>query len=782
VIERSQTPSNASALNTQHLGTVRFCAPSALNWTVPNRLAAATSPYLLQHADNPVDWFPWGDEAFELAKRLDKPVFVSVGYSSCHWCHVMAHESFEDQGVASVLNQEFVCVKVDREERPDIDEACMTALQLMSGRGGWPMSIFMTPDRKPFLTGTYWPREDRGGHPGFLSICSQVGAAWTTKRSVVEDSANQVAAALTEALSSAPPDTDANLDAAFIDKAVEALISGFDEVNGGFGGAPKFPPHTAVEFLMRYATSASKNEELQEAAIGVALMTLRSMVLGGIHDHVGGGFHRYSTDERWLLPHFEKMLVDNALMLGNLAQAAGIAGELEPTLAQLFTRAAQGIIDWLMREMTGEQGLFFSALDADSDGEEGKFYTWTAAEVTEILQHHAPVFMQAFGFQPDGNFEDEATGKKTGANIPHLEEDLSAQFEQELEMLRLERDQRVHPGLDDKALVSWNGLMIGALADSGMWPLAQNAVVAILSAEKEIGRLPHQIAKGSPSGEAFLDDYAYFVQGLLKLAMCIAFLEAHDEMPPQAIPSEALIAQAARLCREMLAKFYDEANGAFFSTSAGHEELFGRSKPAFDQPSPSANSIAIRCLIQLGEIGRARKSLEAMLGWMQRAPQATEALFTAALSLVAADSEEGEEAMPIPVEIVSEATSTAPMPAAAAVEVKLSSKELIADSTSFGSGQIIISVPDDYHLNSAKPPARWLVPTKIEVNGLKAEVSYPEAVDDRYRGVVVIPFKVELPKGESGAEFELVVSFQACTESECLSPAEKVFSAVVLRG
>jgi uncharacterized protein YyaL (SSP411 family) len=752
-----------------------------LNWIVPNRLADATSPYLIQHAENPVDWFAWGDEAFALAKRLDKPVFVSIGYSSCHWCHVMAHESFEDEAVAELLNAEYVSVKVDREERPDVDDACMMAVQLMSGRGGWPMSIFMTPDRKPFLTGTYWPKDDRGGHPGFMSICKQVAEAWKTRRQAVEESAEQVASAIEQALTSPAPESNVTLDGAFLDQAVEALVAGYDEVNGGFGGAPKFPPHTAIEFLMRYAISPAKDEELQEAAISVALFTLRSMVLGGIHDHVGGGFHRYSTDERWLLPHFEKMLVDNALMLGNLAQAAGISSELEPALSELFARAAQSLIDWLMREMTSEEGLFFSAQDADSDGEEGKYYTWTTTEVSEILQHHAPVFMQAYGFEPEGNFEDEAQGRKTGANIPHLKEDLSAQFQQELEMLRLQRDLRVHPGLDDKALVGWNGLAIGALADSGMWPLAQNAVVGVLSAEKKHGRLPHQISKGAPTGIAYLDDYAYFIQGMLKLAVCLSFLEENGELPPQAIPSEALIAQAARLCSEMIEKFYDEENGGFFATSPEHEKLFGRSKPVFDQPAPSANAIAIRCLIQLGDEARARQSLNVLAGWMQRSPQATESLLTGALSLLAGYSDEMAGAVEVPIEIVSKTPVTPPKPKPEVV-VSISGKEFVANSNSIGSGHISISVPEGYHLNSSKPPARWLVPTKVEIRGLKAEVKYPEAIDDQYRGQIVLPFEVQLPNGESGAEFELTVSYQACTDSECLAPSEKVFTAVVVRG
>ena len=750
---------------------------------MPNRLASSTSPYLLQHAENPVDWHPWGEEAFELAKQLDRPVFLSVGYSSCHWCHVMAHESFEDDGVAAILNEKFVCVKVDREERPDVDEVYMTAVQLMSGRGGWPMSIFMTPDRKPFMTGTYWPREDRQGQPGFKTICTQIAMAWETKRAQVDESANQVADALEEALTASAPQSEIKIGQELIDSAVEALVDSFDQVNGGFGTAPKFPPHTAIEFLLRYALHPAKEPEMQEGAISVALFTLRSMVLGGIHDHVGGGFHRYSTDEAWLLPHFEKMLYDNALMLGNLAQAAGIAAELEPGLSQMFARAAQGIIDWLMRGMISDQSVFFSALDADSEGEEGKFYTWTVDEINTILKHHAPVFMDAYQMQPDGNFEDEATHKKTGANILHLKEDMTPQFEQELEMLRLERETRVKPGLDDKALVGWNGLMIGALSDAGMWPLAQNAVVGILSAEKTLGQLPHQIAQGQPTGLAYLDDYAYLIQGLLKLAMCVSFLEQHNELPAQGIPSEALLAQAIRLTREMVAMFYDEENGGFFATSDQHEKLFGRTKPVFDQPTPSANAIAIRCLIQLGDEARARKSLNALTGWMARAPQATEALYTAAISLIAGFPEEPVVEAGPKIEVV-ESVAAVPAPVSApnaTVGVKISGREIVADSSSLGRGHITLEIPEGYHLNSPNPPARWLTPTKIQVRGAKAEIVYPEALEDQYRGVVEIPFAITLPSGESGVEFEMVVSFQACTDSECLAPVEKVFSGVVVR-
>jgi len=750
---------------------------------VPNRLASESSPYLKQHADNPVDWLPWGDEAFNLARELDRPVFLSVGYSSCHWCHVMAHESFEDPAIGDFLNRHFVCIKVDREERPDVDDAYMLAVQMMVGHGGWPMSVFLTADRLPFFAGTYWPKNDRDGHPGFATIITQLAQAWREKRSMIDQSASQIGEALRETAGKVVPEATLSLNQEFVDQAIASLLSEFDEKHGGFGTAPKFPPHSAIEMLLRYVTLESANVELQQAALSAALMTLRSIVLGGIHDHVGGGFHRYSTDEKWLLPHFEKMLYDNALMLGNLAQAVGICADLEPQLAETYSRAAQNLVEWLMREMTGEAGYFFSAQDADSEGEEGKFYVWTVDEVAQLLQHHAPVFMDAFQFDLAGNFNDEATGQKTGANIPHLLEDLGGQFLQELEILRLEREQRTRPGLDDKGIVAWNGLMIGALADGALWPLSQNAIISVLKVEKEVGYLPHLLNASSSQGPAFLDDYAHFTQGVIKLAICHSLMEEHGSLPEQAIPADALFGVAKRLCDEMVTKFYDEENGAFYATSLEHENLFGRTKPVFDQPIPSANSVAIRCILQMGDIDRAQKSMSALLGWMQRAPSATESLYTTAMMMIEPlDSEVEQVELETPVAVATSTPASAVTSAPKQVLITISAREIKADANGAGVAVIALEVPEGLHLNTPNPPARWLVPTKVGVEGLKANVKYPEGSGDQYVGLIEIPVEMQIPAGESGAEFELTVSFQACTDSECLAPQEKRFSGVLYRG
>lgn len=728
---------------------------------MPNRLANETSPYLLQHQNNPVDWFPWGDEAFAKAAAEDKPVFLSVGYSSCHWCHVMEHESFEDEGVAELLNRHFVSVKVDREERPDVDEAYMTAVQLTSGRGGWPMSVFLTPDRKPFFAGTYFPREDRGQHAGFVSILSQIANLWSTRRKDLVDTAQNYATALTETLTGRSPGTFDKLEAKVLDDAVRTLAADFDAERGGFGGAPKFPPHSAVEFLLAYAVQADAPAELREAALGMAAHTLEQMALGGIHDHVGGGFHRYSTDAEWLLPHFEKMLYDNALLVGNYSRAAGLLQDIEPRLSTLFLRVVEGIVHWTAREMTSPEGLFMSALDADSEGEEGKFYVWSIEEARQLA---GDALVSTYGFSPEGNFQDEATGERTGANIPHLRADTGGSFAAALDALRERRDTRVRPGLDDKVLVGWNGLMIGGLAEAGVIELAALAARGILQAERQLGRLPHQIAKGRASGDAYLDDYAYFTDGLLKLAEVCGFLEEEMESPIE--PAAFWRSEAVRLAEEMVAQFYDNERGGFFATSDRHEFLFGRTKPVFDQPTPSGNAVAIRVLSALGRHDEARLSLEALLGWMQRAPQATEALHLAAIPY----AERAQE-------------PSRPPQAATNVEVLcvMEPKEARVGADGKGTFRIRLEVPSGMHVNSPEPPARWLTPTLVKVQPLRADVRYPGAFEDRYEGTVEIPFTVELPASESGAEFEVTVTFQACTESECQLPQEKTFAGVVYR-
>lgn len=737
---------------------------------MPNRLAGASSPYLLQHAENPVDWYPWGEEAFAKARAENKPVFLSVGYSSCHWCHVMAHESFEDETVAEILNGYFVSIKVDREERPDVDEAYMTAVQLTSGRGGWPMSVFLTPDRRPFFAGTYFPKEDRGQFPGFASLLAQLARAWQTRRAEIEKGADEITAAVRKALAATPPATTQPIGAEFIWQAVANVLSDFDEQNGGFGTAPKFPPHSAIELLFAVVMHEEAPDDLREASLRAGVFTLRQMVFGGIRDHVGGGFHRYSTDAEWRLPHFEKMLYDNALILGNLSRGAALAEAFDPALSAQLSEAAFELISWLEREMAAPEGYYYSALDADTEGEEGRFYVWSVDEVRAVLGARADAFLAAYGFQDEGNFLDEATQERTGLNIPIRSDAGGTSFAEEILMLQGVREARVRPGRDEKGLVGWNGLAIGALAEAGAIGLAARVAGALLRAEAQHGRLPHQISGGVPSGEAFLEDYAAVVDGLLKVGSLLQGVEGAEEA------SQTLLQHGARLAIEMRRRFYDAENGGFFGTGEDHEELFGRTKPVFDHPIPSSNALAIRALLMIGDIERARQSLLTVGGWIERAPGSTEALLlTALLGLeVLAETPVVLDAAPA-VEI----PAPAPKPTGE-VLVKLLGSELRADSNRVGHGTIRITIPEGLHVNSPEPPARWLTPTRVEIRGVKGKALYPPAENDRYEGEIEIPFTVELPAGKSDAEFEVRVGFQACTESECQLAVERTFGAVVL--
>jgi len=758
---------------------------------VPNRLAAETSPYLLQHKDNPVDWYPWGEEAFARARSEDMPVFLSVGYSSCHWCHVMEHESFEDEGVAEALNAAFVSIKVDREERPDVDEAYMTAVQLSSGRGGWPMTVFLTPDKKPLFAGTYFPREDRGGQPGFLTICRQIAMLWKSQRAEIEENASQFALGLAETIGRKAPATFAKFNEEFIANGVRALAADFDEVNGGFGGAPKFPPHTAIDFLLRYSQRGRNDqgvplplreglgegplreglgEGLRKKALGMALFTLEKMALGGIHDHVGGGFHRYSTDAEWHLSHFEKMLYDNALMAENLATASRITreGPDDP-----FITGFNATCSWIGREMTAPENDFYSAIDADSEGEEGKFYVWTEKEVDHALGDRTGDFKEAFGVVGNGNFRDERSGRPTGANVLHARRNVHRRFNAELKKLFDLREMRVRPRLDDKVLVSWNGLAIAALPAT----LAEKAASAILRSESALGRLPHEVIRDRPRGSAFLDDYAAFALGLFARARVRReFEESKSDLPlPPPVTgysSARWREQAERLTYEMVELFWDDEEGGFFSTSKEHEELFGRSKPVFDSPTPSGNALALRCLIEIGDYDRAWRLVNAFIGWMERAPTATEALYAAAMDLLDRTNTSNS----------SHPFHRSNLSHQIQVVATLRPREIRADAGGVGRGEIVIDIPEGVHINSHTPPAKWLVPTEIRFEPLEAEMTYPEAPDDVYRGEAAFPFTIRLPKGGGWVEeFEVRIRYQACTESECQLPEEATLIGTLLQ-
>ena len=562
-----------------------------------NRLALEKSPYLLQHAENPVDWYPWSEEAFEKAKKENKPVFLSIGYSTCHWCHVMAHESFEDSRIASLMNDAFVSVKVDREERPDIDMLYMTVCQMMTGSGGWPLTIIMTPDKKPFFAGTYVPRETRFGRLGMLDLIPRINEIWTTRKDEVLSSASQVTAALQKATLQVPGE---EMGEAMLHLAYEQLSDRFDEEHGGFGGAPKFPTSHSLLFLLRYWKRTKDRK-----ALDMVEKTLQAMRRGGMYDHVGFGFHRYSTDQRWLVPHFEKMLYDQSLLAMAYIETFQVTGGKE------YSQAAREIFAYVLRDMTAADGGFYSAEDADSEGEEGKFYLWTYEEVKRILAPEEASFIaRVFNVEENGNFTDEVSGSKTGRNIFHLITPLNKiasefnvplpELQGHLESVRRKlfayRDNRIHPHKDDKILADWNGLMVAALAkgarvfeEPGYASAAKNAVDFILrNMLASDGRLLHRYRDGEAAIPAHLDDYVFLIHGMLELYETTSDVD--------------YLKRALRLNEYLLEHFWDDKNGGFYFTADDGEGLIARQKEIYDGAMPSGNSIAMLNLLRLGRI------------------------------------------------------------------------------------------------------------------------------------------------------------------------------------
>ena len=563
-----------------------------------NRLINEKSPYLLQHAYNPVEWFPWCDEAFEKAAAENKPIFLSIGYSTCHWCHVMEKESFEDSIVAELLNKVFIPIKVDREERPDIDSIYMTVCQMTTGRGGWPLTIFMTPDKKPFFAGTYFSKESRQGRIGLIDLIERVNSVWKNKRSEILASADQLTASLTEYVSYETEEVE--FSESDFTETFKYFDDRFDTKHGGFGSSPKFPsPHNLL-FLLRYWKRTG-----EEKALKIVIKTLTEMRNGGIFDHIGYGFHRYSTDKKWLLPHFEKMLYDQAMLSFAYIETYQVTGDV------FFSETAEHIFEYILRDMTNDEGGFYSAEDADSEGEEGKFYVWSIDEVKSILDNDsADVFIKMYNLEADGNFADEATGGNTGSNILHVKNDLNnAAYEMGVDSLELKkqllqmrnklfevRKKRIHPLKDDKILTDWNGLMIAALAKAGRvldkpvyTNAAQKATKFICdNLQLPDGKLLHRYRNGSSEIQAHLDDYAFFIWGLIEL------YESTFE--------SSFLLKAIELQNKQIELFWDESLGGFFFSSKDGEKLIVRNKDVYDGAIPSGNSVSYLNLIRLAKI------------------------------------------------------------------------------------------------------------------------------------------------------------------------------------
>src|SRR5882762_2033806 len=633
-----------------------------------NRLAQEKSPYLLQHAHNPVDWYPWGEEAFSKARRENKPIFLSIGYSTCHWCHVMAHESFEDKETAAIMNREFVNIKVDREERPDVDRVYMTFVQATTGGGGWPMSVWLTPDLKPFVGGTYFPPEDRYGQPGFKKVLERVATAWKENHANIVEQGDKIVDALRESQGAAKPKGE--IDAAVLEAAYKQLDRNYDPKEGGFGNAPKFPRPVTLNFLTRLYARDPKGDAGKHA-LEIALFTLRKMAAGGMHDHIGGGFHRYSVDRYWHVPHFEKMLYDQAQLaiaylnayqiLGDphLNPQVGIATREERREADAkapvrveFERVARDILDYVARDMTSKEGGFFSAEDADSplvaagddhgqtETKEGAFYVWAKKEIDSALGDAAEIFDFQYGVQPDGNApagsdpQHEFDGKniliqrhtvaETAKHFKKSEDEVRQSLARSREKLFSIRAKRPRPHLDDKIIAAWNGLMISAFAraaqvlDDERYREIATRAAKFLRANlyEEKSKLLYRNYRGGRSDiEGFADDYAFVVQGLLDLyeasfnvewlKLAVELQETNDRL------------------------FFDEKNGGYFSNSGKDESVFLRMKDDNDGAEPAASSLAALNLLRLSQLRddqkmaeRARKTIDAFATTLSHFPSA----------------------------------------------------------------------------------------------------------------------------------------------------------------
>ena len=554
--------------------------------TFTNRLINETSPYLVQHANNPVDWYPWGDEAFEKARQEDKPVLLSVGYAACHWCHVMAHESFENEAIAKLMNDLFINIKVDREERPDIDSIYMNALQMMAGHGGWPMTVFLTPEGVPFYGGTYYPPEDRRGMPGFPRVLISIAEAYKEQRDQIASNANTIIEQLKKLNEFTAAD---ELNVEILVQAASGIMRTFDPENGGFGRAPKFPPAMVLSFLLRQSQRTNDN-----AILAAIELTLIKMVQGGMYDQLGGGFHRYSVDEKWLIPHFEKMLYDNALLSRIYLDAYLVTGK------EFYRQITTEILDYVEREMTDANGGFYSSQDADSEGEEGKFFVWRPDEVVALLgEEDGRLFNRYFDVSTHGNFEHGTSALHIDAELTAVARTmnvtparLSEAITRGKQLLFAAREQRIRPARDEKILTAWNGLMLRSFAEAARVLKNDHYLqIAVRNANfltthlKQNGRLLRTHKDGQSNLNAYQEDYAYLIDGLLALY--------------EATFDERWFVEAQALADTMIALFGDENEGGFFFTSNDHEQLISRAKESYDNATPSGNSVAAHVLQRL---------------------------------------------------------------------------------------------------------------------------------------------------------------------------------------
>ncbi|MEO8270064.1 MAG: DUF255 domain-containing protein [Aureliella sp.] len=744
-----------------------------------NLLINESSPYLLQHAHNPVNWHPWGDEAFAKAKLENKPVFLSIGYSTCYWCHVMEVESFEDPEVAAVINEHFIAIKVDREERPDIDEQYMIATQLLTQRGGWPNSVWLTPEGKPWMAGTYFPKKQ------FISVLNQLNEFWTTRRADIDKQADAIANAAQEINEpSTAGESNPKLTPELLHQATQYLVARFDSEQGGFHGAPKFPPHSALRLLIQQFRETSDQTLLEPIT-----RTLDAMWLGGIHDHIGGGFHRYSTDAHWLLPHFEKMLYDNAQLIGVYADAFEISGESR------YRDAVADVYEWLTREMTSPQGAFYSALDSGEVGKEGEAYVWTMQRLSDTLNPaELKLFTEVYHIEPNGNFSEESTGEQSGANIPHRTETLDAIAQHratDVETLKAqlvairakllsERLTWPQPHKDDKVLTSWNGLMIGSLARAGRLlnepryiESAERAAEFLLGNMRQDGKLLRSYRDGQAKLPGYLDDYAYFTQGLVELHKATGDMRWLDP--------------AKTLATDMIEGFEDKKGGGFFFTTNDHEELLVRSKHLGGGGNmPNPNGVAALVLVEIFELtgdenyrAACQRALQSLAPMMERQPAASEDLLLATSHLLSSGVKHSIAGVHVP---DSTKQPTSQRVGQVVISAVASTSKVVA-SDKFAV-TITIDIDDGWHLYAENPEADFLQPSGVAVAANEhltiGQIELPQSnrrMDEvlkqplnTYTGRIEfkIPVTVKAESAVSETNLSLTVTTQACDESRCL--------------
>ncbi len=719
------------------------------SWKWTNRLIHETSPYLLLHAHNPVDWYPWGDEALALAKRENRLIFLSVGYATCYWCHVMEREVFSNPEIAKMMNEHFINIKIDREERPDLDEIYMTATQLLIQRAGWPNSVFLTPDLKPFYAGTYFPPVDTPNRPGFPTILDAVHEAWVEREAEVIESAEQISTAIEMATSRGFTALSGRaLDQSVSTAALDYLRKAYDATHGGFGGAPKFPSPSNLEFLL-----SVYERESDEALLKMVTRTLDMMAYGGIYDQMGGGFHRYSVDAKWLVPHFEKMLYDNAQLAKIYLKAYQLTEEPQ------YRRVAGEVFNFIFREMTAPEGGFYSALDAETDAEEGKYYVWTADEIQKVLnKKEASRFNTVYGVDKGANFE--------GKNVLYVPAGIAAEdslkgLATAREKLLAARFEREYPLLDTKIIVNWNGLMIDALAygydvlgEERYLNAASKAARFILDTmRKPDGELLHTYTAGAVKQDAYLDDYAFLVRGLLGLY--------------QATGDEQWLDAARTLTDKMIQLFWDDRNGGFYYTKADAKHLIVRSKKPYDSAIPSGNAVAVGNLLALGDNyrGYAEKTLRIFAESMVQSPSSfIHAHFALNNYLTSAEDQESLE----------------PSTVTATATVKNRDGEVY-------NVVLQLKIAGGWHINANPPGQDNLIPTTVTVAADApveiVDIAYPTGKSMRfefsnvplnvYEKTVTIPLRLKLKPDvtwKKNTPIRLQLTYQPCNDTQCLLP------------